>query len=69
MIRVYESDVKEEINEKAIELANEYDASVELATQAIYAAIIDMLVTSDSGLVEQAIGNIGYIKLIRRENL
>jgi hypothetical protein len=68
MIRVYESDVMEGINEKAIELADEYDVSVELATQAIYIAITDLLVTDDSELISQAIGNLSYIELIRRIN-
>jgi hypothetical protein len=68
MIRVYESEVMEGINEKAIELADEYDVSVELATQAIYIAIVDLLLTDDSELISQAIGNLSYIELIRRIN-
>jgi len=68
MVRVYESDVMEGINDKAIELANKYNVSVELATQAIYIAIADLLVTDDSELISQAIGNLSYIELIRRLN-
>ena len=69
MVRVYESDVMEGINDKAIELANKYNVSVELATQAIYIAIADLLLTDDSELISQAIGNISYIELIRRNDL
>ena len=66
---VYRSDVMEGIDQKAIELADEYDTTVEDATHAIYTAIIDLLLTDDSELISQAIGNISYIELIRRNDL
>jgi hypothetical protein len=68
MIRVYESDVMEGINEKAIELADEYDVSVELATQAIYIAIIDLLLTDDTELVSQAVGNLKWLESRLKED-
>ena len=62
MTKIYKSNVMEGINQKAIELANEYDVSVEIAEQAIYAAITDLLITEDTELVSQAVGNLRWLE-------
>ena len=62
MRKIYKSNVMEGINQKAIELANEYDVSVEIAEQAIHAAIIDLLITEDTELISQAVGNLKWLE-------
>ena len=62
MIKVYKSEVTEGINEKADELAEKYNADIDIARQAVYAAIIDMLLTDDTELVSQAVGNLKWLE-------
>jgi len=65
---VYRSEVMEGIDKKAEELADEYGVSIAIATQAIYAAIIDLLLTEDTELVSQAVGNLKWLESRLKED-
>lgn len=60
-MKVYKSEVTEGIDEKAEKLAEKYDVDVDIARQGIYAAIIDLLLTDDTELVSQAVGNLKWL--------